>query len=84
MYDFSLEPKLMNKMSEDVRGKIGSLGILASFGHIGDYNMHLQIACHQASDYQKMQQILEPFVFDYMRGVPKMRSSGRRREKLEN
>jgi predicted component of type VI protein secretion system len=51
MYDFSLEPKLMNKMCLEVREKINKIGIIAAFGHIGDYNMHLQIACHKKEDY---------------------------------
>ena len=41
MYDFSLEPSKMNKMTEDIREKIKDYGVIVAFGHIGDENVHL-------------------------------------------
>ena len=69
MYDFSLEPAKMNQMAEDIRKRIHEYGILVAFGHIGDENMHLQMACHKAEDKGRMEQTLEPYVFEYMKEV---------------
>lgn len=49
-YDFSLDPTLMNKITEDAREKIDHLGIAVGFGHIGDSNIHLMFSCNEGTN----------------------------------
>ena len=52
--------------------RIGNLGEVIGYGHIGDYNLHLNV-CYDKhvkdEGYYRIIELLEPFVYDYLTTV---------------
>jgi hypothetical protein len=60
---------MMDAMACDLRKKVGGIGIVVAYGHIGDSNLHLNAVCHKALDKAKMEAAVEPYVYEWMRKV---------------
>ena len=65
-YDVSLPVEKMAELVHIVRGKVGSLGYTMGYGHLGDGNLHLNVACADHNKLKDVENILEPFVFEWL------------------
>jgi FAD/FMN-containing dehydrogenase len=59
----------MNSITEEMRQKMGDLAYSIGYGHIGDGNLHLNVCCYDEKNYQKVENIIEPYIFHYLRKV---------------
>ncbi|KAF9581449.1 D-lactate ferricytochrome c oxidoreductase [Lunasporangiospora selenospora] len=71
-YDFSIPVPVFYSMVEDMKARLEKEGILGEdkevkcvvgFGHIGDGNLHLNIAAKQYTD--RITNLIEPFVYEW-------------------
>jgi len=62
-YDVSLPLSEFYRMVSDTRQRIGSKGKVVGYGHIGDGNLHLNVATPVYDD--TVMSLLEPFVYEY-------------------
>ncbi|KAG0047551.1 hypothetical protein BGZ83_007405 [Gryganskiella cystojenkinii] len=69
-YDLSIPVPVFYQMVEDMRARLDKEGVLGKdvecvvgFGHIGDGNLHLNIAAKGYSD--KVTNIIEPYVYEW-------------------
>ena len=71
-YDISLPIERFYEIIELVREKIGDLADVVGYGHIGDYNLHINV-CYKKhikdEGYEKIIDTLEPFIYDYLANV---------------
>lgn len=44
-YDISLNTSKMDDITKDIRVRCGNLGYTVGYGHIGDGNLHINVAC---------------------------------------
>ena len=51
----------MYNLVERVREKVGDLGIVMGYGHVGDGNLHLTIA---SEENEKIKKIIYPYVYE--------------------
>jgi FAD/FMN-containing dehydrogenase len=69
-YDVSLKLENFDGFVKEVQKKIGNLAKVIGYGHIGDYNLHLNV-CYDKFDkdegYYRVENILEPFIFDELK-----------------
>jgi FAD/FMN-containing dehydrogenase len=69
-YDISMSLEYFDSFVKDVQGKIGQLAKVIGYGHIGDYNLHLNV-CYDKfvkdEDYNTIENILEPYIFDKLK-----------------
>jgi len=81
-YDVSLPSQHFYKLVEETKNRIKQSTELSDsekktlkvggYGHIGDGNLHLNVAMPGYEDsplHDKVESLLEPYVFDYIRGV---------------
>jgi FAD/FMN-containing dehydrogenase len=66
-YDISLPLQHFYEVVEESRKKVGDLAKVIGYGHIGDYNLHLNI-CYDKfecdENFHKIEKIMEPFIYD--------------------
>lgn len=63
-YDFSLPHNLMYQLVEETKLRLKGIDcIVVGFGHLGDGNVHLNVASKEKQE--KLVNALEPFVFDW-------------------
>jgi len=62
-YDVSLDVRKMNELIEILREKTKHLGKAVGYGHIGDFNLHIDVTVYNDKDIPEMERILEPFLF---------------------
>ncbi|CAO1421788.1 unnamed protein product [Diamesa hyperborea] len=63
-YDLSLPLSHFYEIVPATRERVGDLAtIVCGYGHIGDSNLHLNVACKEFN--QEIYQAVEPFVFEY-------------------
>lgn len=71
-YDVSLNLKDMYSLVEILREKIGDKALVIGYGHVGDCNVHINICLdsyEKNDNFYDVLNILEPFIFDYLREV---------------
>ena len=54
---------------ETTRARVGDRGKTVGYGHIADSNVHLNVSVANRSLLPEVQQLLEPFVYDFTRSV---------------
>lgn len=57
----------MNDLVVAVRDRVADYAFCVGYGHIGDGNLHLNIAVYDKSQVQKVEKLLEPFIFEKLR-----------------
>lgn len=66
-YDISLPLQNFYEVVEESRRKVGNLAKVIGYGHIGDYNLHLNV-CYDKfqrdENFDKIEKIMEPFIYD--------------------
>jgi D-2-hydroxyglutarate dehydrogenase len=63
-YDISLPLSHFYQIVPAVKERVGDLAsIVCGYGHIGDSNLHLNVACPEFT--QEIYQRIEPFVYEY-------------------
>ncbi|KAF9147434.1 hypothetical protein BG015_010945 [Linnemannia schmuckeri] len=71
-YDLSIPVPVFYNMVEDMRARLNDAGVIGEdkdveavvgFGHIGDGNLHLNIASKRYSD--KVAKVIEPYVYEW-------------------
>jgi FAD/FMN-containing dehydrogenase len=71
-YDISLPLQNFYKIVEESKKRVGDLAEVIGYGHIGDYNLHLNV-CYpkfvKDENFYKLQSIMEPFVYDFIQEV---------------
>ena len=71
-YDISLPVSKFNEIMDLTKKRVGKLADVIGYGHIGDYNLHLNV-CYKKhvkdETYYKIIELLEPFVYDYLTTV---------------
>lgn len=71
-YDVSLPVEKFQEIIDLTQQRIGSLAKVIGYGHIGDYNLHLNV-CYDKfekdDNYYKIIELLEPFIYDYLVSV---------------
>ena len=60
-FDVSVRIIDMYNLVERVREKVGDLGIVMGYGHVGDGNLHLTIA---SEENEKIKKIIYPYVYE--------------------
>lgn len=68
-YDISLPLEHFYEIVEESRKRVGDLANVIGYGHIGDYNLHLNIINKnhkQDENFLKLVDIMEPFVYDFL------------------
>jgi len=68
-YDISLPVEKFEELTLIVRNKIGCLGYTMGYGHLGDGNLHINVGCYDIKNKNKVENILEPFVFEWLSRV---------------
>jgi len=71
-YDVSLKLEHFYKIVEDTRNRVGNLATTVGYGHIGDYNLHLNVCLpsyERNAQYEKVVELCEPWVFDYLKNI---------------
>lgn len=68
-YDVSLPLNKFNYVLQETKKRVGNLAEVIGYGHIGDYNLHLNV-CYpkfvKDDNYNKLESIMEPFIYDYI------------------
>jgi FAD/FMN-containing dehydrogenase len=68
-YDISLPLQHFYEIVEETRKKVGHLAKVIGYGHIGDYNLHLNVCYNKFvkdETYYELEKIMEPFIYDYL------------------
>ena len=69
-YDISLSLENMYSFVEEIRSLVGNKAIVIGYGHIGDYNVHLNV-CYKGyekdSEYYELVDLVEPYIFDRLK-----------------
>lgn len=71
-YDVSLPLQNFYNLVEDIRKKTEGMAISLGYGHIGDYNLHMNVCLNKFgrdSEYEKIENIIEPYIFDYLKSI---------------
>ena len=71
-YDVSLPLPYFYKIVQDIRGRVKDAGVTLGYGHVGDFNLHLNVCYDKyAHDegFIQLENILEPYIFDYLEGI---------------
>lgn len=71
-YDISLPLVNFYDIVEKTRKRIGNLGTVIGYGHIGDFNLHLNVCYNKKeidSGFEEIVDLMEPYVFDYLVSV---------------
>lgn len=66
-YDLSLKINSFDDLTKLVREKTKGLAFTVGYGHIGDGNIHINVAVHEKKNNEKVEAILEPFIFQWLR-----------------
>lgn len=68
-YDISLPIERFDEAIQVARGKVGHLksAEVVGFGHVGDGNLHLNVAVGVADELGLAKEALEPWVYEYVR-----------------
>jgi len=65
-YDLSLDIKKMDELTKIIRNRLMKYDcVVFGFGHIGDSNLHLNLALNKESERNDIERIVEPFVYEY-------------------
>lgn len=71
-YDVSLNLQNFSELIEVIKNKIQNKAIVLSYGHVGDYNLHLNV-CYDKfikdENYKTIENILEPYIFEYLNSI---------------
>lgn len=62
-YDISLPLANFYQVVEELRERVGTRGVVVGYGHMGDCNLHLNVA----SPDPDILQVIEPFVWDFVK-----------------
>uniref|UniRef100_A0A0E0LI02 Probable D-2-hydroxyglutarate dehydrogenase, mitochondrial n=1 Tax=Oryza punctata TaxID=4537 RepID=A0A0E0LI02_ORYPU len=62
-YDLSIPVEKLYDIVEEMRNRVGDMGQVLGYGHLGDGNLHLNILSTKYSD--KMLAQIEPFVYEW-------------------
>uniref|UniRef100_A0A1J3FZD0 D-2-hydroxyglutarate dehydrogenase n=1 Tax=Noccaea caerulescens TaxID=107243 RepID=A0A1J3FZD0_NOCCA len=62
-YDLSLPVEEIYNIVNDLRGRLGDLGNVMGYGHLGDGNLHLNISTAEYND--KILGLIEPYVYEW-------------------
>ncbi|KAF0908906.1 hypothetical protein E2562_030205 [Oryza meyeriana var. granulata] len=62
-YDLSIPVEKLYDIVEEMRGRVGDMGEVLGYGHLGDGNLHLNILSTKYSD--KILAQIEPFVYEW-------------------
>ncbi|XP_052161276.1 probable D-2-hydroxyglutarate dehydrogenase, mitochondrial isoform X1 [Oryza glaberrima] len=62
-YDLSIPVEKLYDIVEEMRSRVGDMGQVLGYGHLGDGNLHLNILSTKYSD--KMLAQIEPFVYEW-------------------
>ena len=65
-YDVSVDPSYMNELVVTIRNITKNLGVTVGYGHIGDGNVHVNVAAFKGKE-QEIQKILEPFIWNLLK-----------------
>jgi len=66
-YDVSLPLKDFYSLVDETRTRLGSTSsATVGWGHIGDGNLHLNIAVRNAKDNDAVRELMEPFVYEWV------------------
>ncbi|KRX06433.1 FAD-linked oxidase-like, C-terminal [Pseudocohnilembus persalinus] len=67
-YDISLDISLMDNILQDLRNKLQKYKDIQviGYGHIGDGNLHINVILGDKSVKDEVQNILEPYIFQYL------------------
>jgi FAD/FMN-containing dehydrogenase len=71
-YDISLPLLNFYEIVEETRKRIGNLATVIGYGHIGDFNLHLNVCYNKKimdSEFENIVDLMEPFIFDYLVSV---------------
>ena len=71
-YDVSLKLEHFYKIVEDTRKRVGNLATTLGYGHIGDYNLHLNVCLpgyERNEQYHQVVDLCEPWIFDYLKNI---------------
>ena len=66
-YDISLNHRYYYRIVEEIREKVGTLGITFGFGHLGDCNLHLFVAITDINNKEEVHHILEENLFSKLK-----------------
>jgi FAD/FMN-containing dehydrogenase len=68
-YDISVPLEHFYECVEETRKKVGHIAKVIGYGHIGDYNLHLNV-CYdkfvQDETFRKLEALMEPFIYDFI------------------
>lgn len=59
----------MDDITKDLRIKCANLGYTVGYGHIGDGNLHINISCLNKENEEKLETIIEPYIFEWLSKV---------------
>ncbi|KAG8080945.1 hypothetical protein GUJ93_ZPchr0007g5403 [Zizania palustris] len=62
-YDLSIPVEKLYDIVEEIRSRVGGMGEVLGYGHLGDGNLHLNIVSNKYSD--KILAQIEPFVYEW-------------------
>ncbi|XP_006658345.1 probable D-2-hydroxyglutarate dehydrogenase, mitochondrial [Oryza brachyantha] len=62
-YDLSIPVEKLYDIVEEMRSRVGDMGEVLGYGHLGDGNLHLNILSAKYSD--RMLERIEPFVYEW-------------------
>lgn len=65
-YDLSLPLSAFYRIVEDARKKLDGTAEVVSWGHVGDGNLHLNIAIPRAEDVTLVRNDMEPWVYEFV------------------
>ena len=69
-YDVSLPLDNFYDILTETRKRVGNLAKVIGYGHIGDYNLHINVCYNKFEideNFKKIEELLEPFIYDYLK-----------------
>ncbi len=67
IYDFSLDINEWETFLVDMRKKVGPLGFVKGYGHVGDGNIHVNVIPYNKQDMEKVVNLIEPYYFAWLK-----------------
>lgn len=67
-YDISLPTEKMDQITQDLRKRCDEIGgaFTVGYGHIGDGNLHINVAAVDKSKEELIEKAIEPFIFEWV------------------
>ena len=66
-YDVSLQIEKFDELTKIIRERTKGLAYTVGYGHIGDGNIHINVGVYKQEDNDKVEELLEPFIFQWLK-----------------